>query len=674
MSGVAGGSRIQKEDVRNTFDQYIEEILKNIPGFIKASLSGSVKVGTKPDYGDLDLITLFNGNNKKEVKKRIIQYIKSQPESIIVPFKSEKYYGRKYYNSGEIITVLYPIKGKDQEFIQVDNIIALSEEEHGFKNNFLDLPAEKQGIILGLVKVILLEEDSREVFNRLGIDDIPELEDDEELEFNLSSSKLTLRKVKLDNFKTIKKEDIWNTTDWSKVQSLLETYNIQGSFEELLDDISAKLNNPRSKRRIKGIFKSMVTIKSGEKGTPKGQNKEKALKTVDSILEQNNNRKVALYAGGFKPPHKAHFINANLLSNKADLLIIFIGPKVRDGVKITQQQSKEIWNIYTKYLNTPIQIIESEVTPIGDLYKWVDKNKEKYSKIVTGAIASEKSKFTYFSKNKENYRNIEVLELPEVKKEDDKFSASAIRTSNKHIMKGKWIPKEIKPEDKEEIISIASRNAPSEQEIRLEETLERTLSEIFKSREESSNMGEIKEGSSGTHIAHDSVARSEDKQDLVEVYHKIIDTIGNENFDINFNQDHIIVKIKQEGQKINFDYTPYMSSILEHMIDEGMKITPLPEIKVREDIRESANFFGKTAFYNPNESTLVLYTYNRHPKDVMRSFVHEMIHHRQNLEGRLSEVSTTDTNSDNHLLEIEKEAYLEGNITFRNWEDKVKNS
>ena len=25
------------------------------------------------------------------------------------------------------------------------------------------------------------------------------------------------------------------------------------------------------------------------------------------------------------------------------------------------------------------------------------------------------------------------------------------------------------------------------------------------------------------------------------------------------------------------------------------------------------------------------------------------------------------------LLEIEKEAYLEGNITFRNWEDSIKN-
>jgi hypothetical protein len=57
----------------------------------------------------------------------------------------------------------------------------------------------------------------------------------------------------------------------------------------------------------------------------------------------------------------------------------------------------------------------------------------------------------------------------------------------------------------------------------------------------------------------------------------------------------------------------------------------------------------------------------------MRSFTHEMIHHKQNLEGRLGNISTTNTNEDEYLLELEKEAYLEGNITFRNWEDSQKN-
>ena len=45
----------------------------------------------------------------------------------------------------------------------------------------------------------------------------------------------------------------------------------------------------------------------------------------------------------------------------------------------------------------------------------------------------------------------------------------------------------------------------------------------------------------------------------------------------------------------------------------------------------------------------------------------------QNLEGRLGNIKTSNTNEDDNLLELEKEAYLKGNITFRNWEDKIKN-
>ena len=108
------------------------------------------------------------------------------------------------------------------------------------------------------------------------------------------------------------------------------------------------------------------------------------------------------------------------------------------------------------------------------------------------------------------------------------------------------------------------------------------------------------------------------------------------------------------------------------MIDEGMKVLPLPEIKIRKDEVNAADFFGKTAHYNPKSKEVVLYTEGRHPKDVMRSFTHEMIHHMQNMEGRLGSLSTTNTNEDDHLKEIEEEAYLKGNITFRNWEDNVK--
>lgn len=183
----------------------------------------------------------------------------------------------------------------------------------------------------------------------------------------------------------------------------------------------------------------------------------------------------------------------------------------------------------------------------------------------------------------------------------------------------------------------------------------------------------IEEGSSGTATAPKSVIRSADRAKLVRVYKQLLNVIGDKYFDITFNQDHIRISNKEE-QVVGFDYTPYMASLLEYMIDEGMNIVPLPEVKIKRDVAESTNFFGRTAYYDPNRKEVVLYVQGRHPKDVMRSFAHEMIHHKQNLEGTLGNIGTTNTNEDDQLLEIEKQAYLEGNITFRNWEDSLKNS
>jgi len=121
-----------------------------------------------------------------------------------------------------------------------------------------------------------------------------------------------------------------------------------------------------------------------------------------------------------------------------------------------------------------------------------------------------------------------------------------------------------------------------------------------------------------------------------------------------------------------FSYPPIIKSLTEYMLDKGMNIRPLPKVKfVNDDAENAKNFFGKTAYYNPNERVIVLYTMNRHPKDVMRSYAHEMIHHMQNCDGRLEGITTQNTNEEGDLPEIEREAYEKGNMTFRNWTDTL---
>jgi hypothetical protein len=114
--------------------------------------------------------------------------------------------------------------------------------------------------------------------------------------------------------------------------------------------------------------------------------------------------------------------------------------------------------------------------------------------------------------------------------------------------------------------------------------------------------------------------------------------------------------------------------LTKHMLDRGLNIKPLPKLRiVNSDVENAENILGKTAYYNPSDCSITLYTLNRHPKDVLRSYSHEMIHRIQDNEGRLNNVNTTNTNEDSNLQELEKEAYLNGNIIFRNWEDSIKN-
>jgi hypothetical protein len=86
-------------------------------------------------------------------------------------------------------------------------------------------------------------------------------------------------------------------------------------------------------------------------------------------------------------------------------------------------------------------------------------------------------------------------------------------------------------------------------------------------------------------------------------------------------------------------------SLSQYMMDNGMNIKPLPKIKViKDDEQNASDLLGKTAYYNPTEKSITLYTMDRHPKDILRSFAHEMVHHEQNLDGRLGNINTTNTN------------------------------
>ena len=236
----------------------------------------------KQDFGDIDLVVHIQSDaDKAQVKRDLAQFLQAQPETVIVPFGGEKHAGKRTYNAGELVSVRFHSDSVGDS-AQIDNIIALSPSEAEYKSGFLNYPAPKQGLILGLVKVAAQETDPARLFDMLGIDLDPKLPENQEWEFNISPVELQLRQVTYEpgTTKQVHRDIVWRSRDIGDLQTLLYQYDLDTPFEDLLAQAQRTVQNPRSGPRIVGLFQSMITVKSGEVGTPKAQQKQQALAQI----------------------------------------------------------------------------------------------------------------------------------------------------------------------------------------------------------------------------------------------------------------------------------------------------------------------------------------------------------------------------------------------------------
>jgi len=100
-----------------------------------------------------------------------------------------------------------------------------------------------------------------------------------------------------------------------------------------------------------------------------------------------------------------------------------------------------------------------------------------------------------------------------------------------------------------------------------------------------------------------------------------------------------------------------------------------PDVHYVRDDANAESVLAKTAHYQPHDRTVTVYISKRHPKDILRSLAHELVHHSQNCRGEFDDNMVTEegyAQNDEHLREMEKEAYLEGQLILRDWTDTKK--
>ena len=128
--------------------------------------------------------------------------------------------------------------------------------------------------------------------------------------------------------------------------------------------------------------------------------------------------RIALLPGGFKPPTKGHFNALRYLLHDADRGIVFIGSRVRDG--ITPEQSEQIWKIYSKYIEKPVEIIRVP-NPVISTYEFADANLDKTLLVGAGGPRENDDgtvdegdieRYKYFQDNVEKYPYVNVVQIP----------------------------------------------------------------------------------------------------------------------------------------------------------------------------------------------------------------------------------------------------------------------
>ena len=125
------------------------------------------------------------------------------------------------------------------------------------------------------------------------------------------------------------------------------------------------------------------------------------------------------------------------------------------------------------------------------------------------------------------------------------------------------------------------------------------------------------------------------------------------------------------------DLKPLLGKLTTFAKDR-LKFENPPRLFIRQDSKNGRSMLGRTAHYDPGNSAITIFVTGRHPKDILRSFCHELVHHCQNERGdlRFDNMKTMNRNyaqENEHMRKMEEEAYLQGNMCFRDWEDGLDN-
>jgi len=122
------------------------------------------------------------------------------------------------------------------------------------------------------------------------------------------------------------------------------------------------------------------------------------------------------------------------------------------------------------------------------------------------------------------------------------------------------------------------------------------------------------------------------------------------------------------------DLEPHVHGMYDYF-DQKLMFQKPPVMVFDTDPSNQSNVLGKTAYYDPSTLEIHVFVDGRHPKDMLRSIAHELIHHKQNLDGELDVGGYMGPGyylKNKDMKNIEDQAMKYGNGLMREYEDHLK--
>ena len=425
-----------------------------------------------------------------------------------------------------------------------------------------------------------------------------------------------------------------------------------------------------------------------------------------NLLLEQDQKTIALFPGAFKPPHKGHFAVVKDLANQADEVVVLISPKQREG--ISAEESYAAWELYDTLLPDNVSFKIAAESPVSETYDVVKNNPD--TKFIVAFGKGEADRFKQFSTTNK-YPNATVYDSGTA---EQGVSATELRNAlNNNQSIKEFIPDGISDVDFKNALNIKQQPLKESPPIEFEQddyqdyiannrlAVEKAagyfnvpiddmeyafnggqsvvLGDDVWSQLQNSNSWNIQNLEQAIRYAHDKKIKvkpyildikagkelplplilryGQDKYWLVagevilSLYKalKITPTVLQATLNLNESQSG---KPKPEKKQI-------IKEFIKHVAKE-LELTTLPRIKFSTDNEEVKNrrSFG---YYNPGQNIIWVYTKNRNMADMLRTLAHELVHHKQNVEGRIYNDSG-ETGS-----EIENEANARAGVILRNF-------